>query len=82
MVVNMTMKSGTNQYHGSGYNYFVNEDLAAAGDPFSRSGGCIVGPTGPGLQRRRQAMKQISPACPPQRFRRNPGRSVGYPQNL
>src|SRR5580658_2952475 len=41
----MTMKSGTNQYHGSAYDYFVNEDLAS-GDPFSRSGGCIVGPTG------------------------------------
>jgi hypothetical protein len=24
MVVNMTMKSGTNQYHGSGFEYFVN----------------------------------------------------------
>ncbi|HEY6342809.1 MAG TPA: TonB-dependent receptor [Bryobacteraceae bacterium] len=45
VVINMTMKSGTNQYHGSAYDYFVNEDLAA-GDPFSRSGGCIVGPTG------------------------------------
>jgi len=37
-VINMTMKSGTNQYHGSGYDYFVNEDLNA-GDPFSISGG-------------------------------------------
>ncbi len=45
VVINMTMKSGTNQYHGSVYDYLVNEDLAA-GDPFSRSGGCIVGPTG------------------------------------
>ncbi len=45
VVVNMTMKSGTNQYHGTAYDYFVNEDLAA-GDPFSRSGGCIAGPTG------------------------------------
>jgi hypothetical protein len=44
-VINMTMKSGTNQYHGTVYDYFVNEDLAA-GDPFSRSGGCVVGPTG------------------------------------
>ena len=38
MVVNMTMKSGTNQYHGSGFEYFVNEDLNA-GYPFSMSGG-------------------------------------------
>ena len=42
VVINMTMKSGTNQYHGSGYDYFVNEDLNA-GDPFSRSGGCLTG---------------------------------------
>ena len=27
---NITMKSGTNQYHGSAYDYFVNEDLNAA----------------------------------------------------
>jgi hypothetical protein len=45
VVINMTMKSGTNQYHGTGYDYFVNEDLNA-GDPFTQSGGCIVGPTG------------------------------------
>ena len=32
--MNMTMKSGTNQYHGSGYDYFVNEDLNA-GNPYS-----------------------------------------------
>jgi len=38
MVVNMTMKSGTNQYHGSAFEYFVNEDLNA-GYPFSISGG-------------------------------------------
>ena len=38
MVVNMTMKSGTNQYHGSGFEYFVNEDLNA-GYPFSVSAG-------------------------------------------
>jgi hypothetical protein len=33
-VINMTMKSGGNQYHGTGYDYFVNEDLNA-GDPFT-----------------------------------------------
>ncbi|HTR38742.1 MAG TPA: TonB-dependent receptor [Bryobacteraceae bacterium] len=33
-VINMTMKSGTNQYHGTGFDYFVNEDLNAA-DPFT-----------------------------------------------
>jgi len=31
---NMTMKSGTNQFHGSAFEYFVNEDLNAA-IPFS-----------------------------------------------
>lgn len=35
-VINMTMKSGTNQYHGTAFDYFVNEDLNA-GDPFSVS---------------------------------------------
>jgi hypothetical protein len=34
VVVNFTMKSGTNQFHGSAYDYFVNEDLDA-GNPFS-----------------------------------------------
>ncbi|HLH43288.1 MAG TPA: TonB-dependent receptor [Bryobacteraceae bacterium] len=38
VVINMTMKSGTNQYHGTGYDYFVNEDLNA-GYPFTVSGG-------------------------------------------
>ncbi len=33
-VINMTMKSGTNQYHGTGFDYFVNEFLNA-GDPFT-----------------------------------------------
>jgi hypothetical protein len=33
---NIVMKSGTNQYHGSGYEYFVNEDLNAS-RPFSQS---------------------------------------------
>ncbi len=37
-VINITMKSGTNQYHGSMYDYFVNEDLNA-GYAFSVSGG-------------------------------------------
>ena len=32
--LNFTMKSGTNQFHGSGYDYFVNEALNA-GLPFS-----------------------------------------------
>jgi hypothetical protein len=35
-VYNITMKSGTNLFHGSGYEYFVNEDLNAAG-AFSQS---------------------------------------------
>jgi Carboxypeptidase regulatory-like domain/TonB dependent receptor len=34
VVVNFTMKSGTNQFHGSLYEYLVNEDLNA-GDPFT-----------------------------------------------
>src|SRR5579875_317283 len=34
---NYTMKSGTNQFHGSGYDYFVNEALNA-GLPFSDAG--------------------------------------------
>jgi hypothetical protein len=37
VVINTTMKSGTNQYHGTGFEYFVNEDLNA-GYPFSISG--------------------------------------------
>lgn len=36
VVINMTMKSGTNQYHGSGFDYFVNEDLNA-GYPYTTS---------------------------------------------
>src|SRR5579864_8763998 len=36
-VMNVTMKSGTNQYHGSGYEYFQNEFLNA-GQPFTNSG--------------------------------------------
>ncbi len=34
---NFTMKSGTNQYHGSAYDYFVNEVLNA-GTPFTDAG--------------------------------------------
>src|SRR5215831_7399492 len=34
---NFTMKSGTNQFHGSGYDYFVNEALNA-GTPFTSDG--------------------------------------------
>src|SRR5579871_3172009 len=44
-VMNVTMKSGTNQYHGSGYEYFQNEFLNA-GQPFTNSGnGHLVRPT-------------------------------------
>ena len=35
---NYTMKSGTNQFHGSAYDYFVNEVLNA-GTPFTDAGG-------------------------------------------
>lgn len=35
-VYNIVMKSGTNGFHGSGYEYFVNEDLNASG-AFSQS---------------------------------------------
>jgi hypothetical protein len=45
LVINTTMKSGTNQYHGGGFEYFVNEDLNA-GYPFSTSGGCVTGTLG------------------------------------
>jgi Carboxypeptidase regulatory-like domain len=34
---NFTMKSGSNQFHGSGYDYFVNEALNA-GTPFTNDG--------------------------------------------
>ncbi|MEI9814532.1 MAG: hypothetical protein WDO18_18650 [Acidobacteriota bacterium] len=60
---NATMKSGTNQYHGSAYEYFVNEALNA-GQPFTNAGltdSTRNGATGPqppapsrlGLYRRR-----------------------------
>ena len=56
VVINMTMKSGTNQYHGSGYDYFVNEDLNA-GDPFSQEWRLHLGPTGQGLQLQRRGWR-------------------------
>src|SRR5215469_14244616 len=41
---NTTMKSGTNQFHGSGYDYFANEALNA-GQPFTNDGnGHLVRP--------------------------------------
>ncbi len=44
-VMNVTMRSGTNQYHGSLYDYFQNEYLNA-GQPFTSSGnGHLVRPT-------------------------------------
>lgn len=35
-VINMVMKSGTNAYHGTAFEYFVNEDLNAA-DPYTEN---------------------------------------------
>jgi hypothetical protein len=44
-VMNVTMKSGTNQYHGSLYEYFQNE-MFNAGQPYTNSGnGHLVRPT-------------------------------------
>src|SRR5579883_1068619 len=43
-VMNVTMKSGTNQYHGSLYDYFQNEALNA-GQPFTNSGNGHLRPT-------------------------------------
>jgi hypothetical protein len=42
---NIVMKSGTNQFHGSVYEYFVNEFLNA-GDPFSFNSGTPGNPSG------------------------------------
>ncbi len=42
---NITMKSGTNAYHGSAYEYFENEALNA-GDPFSYNSGTPANPSG------------------------------------
>ena len=42
---NYTMKSGTNQFHGTLYDYFANEDLNA-GTPFTNNGnGQLIRPT-------------------------------------
>jgi hypothetical protein len=44
-VYNLTMKSGTNQFHGSAYDYFVNEALNA-GQPFTNNGkGNLIRPS-------------------------------------
>jgi hypothetical protein len=43
-VLNVTMKSGTNQFHGSGYEYFVNEALNAAGHLSNNGFGVKVRP--------------------------------------
>jgi len=48
---NITMKSGTNQFHGTAYEYFENEALNA-GDPFSYNAGTQANPSG-GLYRPR-----------------------------
>ncbi len=42
---NITMKSGTNVYHGSGYEYFENEALNA-GDPYTFNSGTVADPSG------------------------------------
>jgi hypothetical protein len=42
---NITMKSGTNQFHGTAFEYFVNEDLNA-GLPFSFTSGTTANPQG------------------------------------
>ncbi len=42
---NITMKSGTNVYHGTGYEYFENEALNA-GDPYTFNSGTIANPSG------------------------------------
>jgi len=42
---NITMKSGTNQFHGTGFEYYVNEFLNA-GDPFSFNSGTPGAPSG------------------------------------
>jgi hypothetical protein len=42
---NITMKSGTNQFHGTAYEYYVNEFMNA-GDPFSFNSGTPGNPSG------------------------------------
>ena len=85
VVINTTMKSGTNKYHGSGFDYFVNEDLNA-GDPFTTTG-CIFGisaataSTGACDLWRRERRK-VPAEKPQQRFRGHSGRSGVHPQDL
>ena len=44
-LLNVTLKSGTNQFHGTAYEYFVNEFMNA-GDPFSFNSGTPGNPSG------------------------------------
>ena len=42
-IMNVTMKTGTNQFHGSAYEYFVNEFMNA-GQPFTNDNGHLLRP--------------------------------------
>ncbi len=64
VVINTTMKSGTNQYHGTGYDYFVNEDLNA-GEPYTTTG-CIYGITGTAQVTGAALNAPAAPSCDPQ----------------
>jgi hypothetical protein len=44
-LINIIMKSGTNQFHGTAYEYFANEFLNA-GEPFSFTSGTLADPSG------------------------------------
>src|SRR5207245_3945522 len=50
---NYTMKSGTNQFHGTAYDYFVNEALNA-GTPFTDAGLSNSVRTGPHIRNRQR----------------------------
>ena len=52
---NLTMKSGTNQFHGSAYEYFVNEDLNA-NQPFTDTAPPAQSPQRLRLHRRRPGL--------------------------